>query len=572
MSLTSTVLVATAGLLLCLAVVGWRNRSVPSARSFAALEAVSAVWVGLVLVGLQLPAGRERLAVWGLATGGSLVTVALWLGFILIYTGREEWVRPRRFSALVAPLTAGATAYAVAPSWSPLVARTEQRTLSVGTVVEASVGTVGGVLGIYVYAVFLAGLALVVVTVLRGSELFAGQATALVLGTLVTVLASAGELVGVPVSGYPLTEVALGGQSLFWGYAVFRQQFLALVPGVARIGERAAFEELDDGVLVVGGDGTVIRANPRARSYLGAERGKLVGTAVRTVLGRMEAAALADLPTRFRRQGRTYQATVSAVTNWEGDPVGRVVAIRDVTGLVRRQQRLQVLNRVLRHNVRNDANVLLDVAERLQDRDDPELVSLGETVAEETDDLVTISGNVVEIERLFDRTTTVDPVDLRALVEGAVEVLADRYTAGTVATTVDDGGDRSQLHTDRWLLSTVLKELVENALEHAGDAPRVSVEASRTEDGARIVVADDGPGIPSTEVETIRSGEETDLQHATGLGLWLVYWGAQSLGGDVRITVSETGSTVTLSVPDLGGVGAHATSSEAVPERPGVVD
>jgi len=546
MVVTQVLLGVNVCLLLGLAVVGWRNRTTVAARSFAVLQAVSAVWAALTVVGLWLPPGAARLSVWGVTTGTSLVVVTLWFGFILSYTGREDWLTVRRGGVVAAPLIAGGAVYGLAPSWSLLAGETEQATIAAGTVVVSSVGPVGAVLGAYVYAVFLVGLALVVRTVLEGDGLFAGQAIALVLGTLVTVLASAGAIAGVPVDGYPLTQVALGGQSLFWGYAVFRQQFLALVPGVARIGERVVFGELDDGVLVVDSDGTVLRANPRARAFLGHDADGLVGASVDDLLDRMRASSIADLPARFQRQGRTYRATASTVTNWRGDDVGRALVIRDVTDLVERQQRLQVLNRVLRHNVRNDVNVLLGVADRLRQHHDPAVTALGETVARETDGLESISTKVVEIERLFDRTTVVETVDLPALVEDVTTPLADRHPDATVATAVAV----DELRTDRWLLSVVLEELVENALLHAGDAPRVNVEATRSGDDVRIAVSDDGPGIPEIEVDTIRSGEETDLQHATGLGLWLVYWGTRTLGGDVEIVTSDEGSTVALSLAD----------------------
>ena len=78
------------------------------------------------------------------------------------------------------------------------------------------------------------------------------------------------------------------------------------------------------------------------------------------------------------------------------------------------------------------------------------------------------------------------------------------------------------------------------------------MEIEATMDGGRlrVVVTDDGPGIPSVELTPIRSGTETKLEHATGLGLWLIHWGTQSLGGDVAFETSDAGTRVTLTVPD----------------------
>jgi len=55
----------------------------------------------------------------------------------------------------------------------------------------------------------------------------------------VTIVASFLAIIGVPSPGYPTTAVALSGQTLSRGYAVFGQQFLQVVPVIATIGEPA---------------------------------------------------------------------------------------------------------------------------------------------------------------------------------------------------------------------------------------------------------------------------------------------------------------------------------------------
>lgn len=101
------------------------------------------------------------------------------------------------------------------------------------------------------------------------------------------------------------------------------------------------------------------------------------------------------------------------------------------------------------------------------------------------------------------------------------------------------------------MLSFVLKEVIANAVQHTGDHPEVLITAERKNDRFEITVTDDGPGIPQIELDTITAGEETDLQHASSLGLWTVHWGAQSLGGDVTFDTSESGTTVTVSLPEM---------------------
>ncbi|MFC6977001.1 ATP-binding protein [Halomicroarcula sp. GCM10025709] len=61
---------------------------------------------------------------------------------------------------------------------------------------------------------------------------------------------------------------------------------------------------------------------------------------------------------------------------------------------------------------------------------------------------------------------------------------------------------------------------------------------------------DNGPGIPDQELETINQGEETPLQHGSGLGLWIVYWTVSLYGGEVTfVNNSPRGAAVILSLP-----------------------
>ncbi len=541
---TVLILGATLGLLLALTGVALRYRDSQGAEVFALLEAVSAVWVGVTIVGLSTPPGELRVRLWGLSSGLSLVVAVLWLGFILSYTGREEWLRPRRLGVVGLPLLVGGGLYALAPRWTLLAGDLSQQVIPAGTVVASSIGPLGSVLGVYIYAVFLAGLGIVLTTVLTGPRLFVGQALAFIAGSLVTIVASVLVVVGVAPDGYPLTQVALGTQSLAFGYAVLGQELLQVVPATAKIGERAVVTDLDDGVLVVDDHGVVVRTNPAARAILGDRANP--GDAVDAALEIMDVATVDDLPTRFEHDGRVFQADDSRIRNWQGDPVGTAVVVRDVTELVTREQRLEVLNRVLRHNVRNEMTVVKGVGEQLQTAHDAGIQRQGERVSESAADLLQVTEKAIEIDELVDRSADATAVDLSEAMSDVVAPLAESHPEASVESTADVG----TLHTDRVLLTSVLEQVVSNGLEHAGDAPTVEIDAERRDGGVAITVADDGSGIPQPELEPVRRGTVTDLSHASSFGLWFIYWGTNALDGTVDVTATDAGTEVTLIVPD----------------------
>jgi signal transduction histidine kinase len=150
-----------------------------------------------------------------------------------------------------------------------------------------------------------------------------------------------------------------------------------------------------------------------------------------------------------------------------------------------------------------------------------------------------------EVERVLDRDGTTERVALEPLLE---RVVADRRDEESGATVAVAAGDLS-VRTDPPVLETVVGELLENALAHAGSAPTVELAAERRGDSVAVTVTDDGPGIPDHEQAAIDAGVESALEHGSGLGLWLANWGAASLGGSLALDSNEEGTTVAVELP-----------------------
>jgi signal transduction histidine kinase len=128
------------------------------------------------------------------------------------------------------------------------------------------------------------------------------------------------------------------------------------------------------------------------------------------------------------------------------------------------------------------------------------------------------------------------------------------------------------------VLDLVVTNLVENAVEHHdGPAPHVAVTVERTDtDCLQVTVADDGPGIPDHELRAIERGDETALEHGSGLGLWMIAWGVERLGGCYEVQDRDpTGTRFVVTVPDRGqgrDVDCAPALDEAVVEEEGVAD
>jgi signal transduction histidine kinase len=157
------------------------------------------------------------------------------------------------------------------------------------------------------------------------------------------------------------------------------------------------------------------------------------------------------------------------------------------------------------------------------------------------------------VRSLFDNeAATRTACDVTGLLTEVVDELSDEYPDAMFTVSTPDS-----LHAradDR--LKTALSELVENAIVHNDrSTPEVTVTTGspgrdRTGEWTELVVADNGPGIPDQERETIERGEETPLQHCTGIGLWIVYWTISLYGGEISIEENTPrGTRVVLRLP-----------------------
>ncbi|WP_262180873.1 PAS domain S-box protein [Haloarcula laminariae] len=219
----------------------------------------------------------------------------------------------------------------------------------------------------------------------------------------------------------------------------------------------------------------------------------------------------------------------------------------DITEQKERQRRLEVLNRVLRHNLRNDLTVVLGLADELYEGTDNERHrALLDRLISKAEQIASLSDRAREIERSVrrdDADTT--PVEITDAVESVARQYGTQHGLSIAVSTPD-----APVMAADGRLHRVVDELIENSLKHAGDDPTVSVEVDPSPETVSVTVADDGPGIPDHELDVLTGTEPiTQLSHGSGLGLWLVIWVIESYGGTVRFENTADGASVTLTLP-----------------------
>jgi PAS domain S-box-containing protein len=255
----------------------------------------------------------------------------------------------------------------------------------------------------------------------------------------------------------------------------------------------------------------------------------------------------------YRKNGRKFwnKVDIAPIRDDEGTVTNFVGFQTDITERKIRERRLEVLNRVLSHNLRNKMNVIQGHAELLWGEYDGRPPASLATIRETAADLMGLAETASEIEQTLTTPESDAPVvDLREQVNQLLSGFADRFPAATFDLTAPDEPCSVAVPG----IVTALEEAVENAVEHA-DTARPSVEVritKRSDEWIDVEIEDDGPGIPAAELRVLERGE-TSLRHADRLGLWLMYWVITRVGGTFSVADAEPrGSVVTLSVPAHG--------------------
>jgi signal transduction histidine kinase len=209
----------------------------------------------------------------------------------------------------------------------------------------------------------------------------------------------------------------------------------------------------------------------------------------------------------------------------------------------RRLERIAVLNRVLRHDIRNDVNVILGYIQQAQSGEDVEAaLSVAERRAEKIQNLSKQSRDIEQLIR-SDRSER-ERIDLVRVVDERVAEIRSEYVG--VDVTVSAPETATVMVSP--LIESAVDNVLENAIEHTDQAVAeigVTITASDREGQAHAVrFADNGPGIPESERRVLEHGLETDLHHSSGLGLWIIYWIVRESGGVVEIADNDPRGTV----------------------------
>jgi len=226
----------------------------------------------------------------------------------------------------------------------------------------------------------------------------------------------------------------------------------------------------------------------------------------------------------------------------QGEPDRLLGVQRDVTDRVTQTQQitdqrdsLELLNSVVRHDIRNDLQLVDAYSEMLTDHVDERgdgylsMVRKGTTNAL---DLTEMARELAEVILHPDRKRTL--ISVRSVLKTQIMAVRDSYPDAEIS--IEQSLPETTAVADE-LLDAVFRNLLKNAVQHNDSStPVVVVSGELRDEHVEIRIADNGPGVADAWKDVIfGKGEQGLDSDGTGIGLFLVQSLVDGYGGAVWV-------------------------------------
>ena len=250
--------------------------------------------------------------------------------------------------------------------------------------------------------------------------------------------------------------------------------------------------------------------------------------------------------TQFRRADDSWCWIESTIRNRIHDDIieGILVSSRDVTERMEYEQRiedqrddLQTLNEVVRHDVRNDLQLVTAYTEMLADLqseggEEKEIIDKLRERANQAVDLTKTAADMATV--MLQKEGVQAQVSLRQVFVTEIDDIQDAYPDAEISVEGDVASVKVQANE---MLKSVFRNLLKNAIQHNDKAvPSIRATVRDHDDRVHIRIADNGPGVADLQKDQIFGKAQKGLDsEGTGIGLHLVQTLVTSYGGDVWV-------------------------------------
>lgn len=218
----------------------------------------------------------------------------------------------------------------------------------------------------------------------------------------------------------------------------------------------------------------------------------------------------------------------------------------DVSEKLQQTEYVSVLNRIMRHNIRNELTVLMSITNYVkQSIEDKDTRKKCEKLEKSYQRLNRLSQESNTINNIIKQTDYLRVINLKTQIK-----------TGLSECDIDINCVRVNIPSDIHIkagmeLYHAFSALIDNAVRY-NDNPDPCVDIyidEQTSEYIKLHIKDNGPGINKQEKSVINGSKKiSTLNHGSGLGLWLSKWVVELYNGKLRIqdNVEEKGTTIQI--------------------------
>lgn len=265
------------------------------------------------------------------------------------------------------------------------------------------------------------------------------------------------------------------------------------------------------------------------------------------------------------RDGSDYLLRYASCTNAQGQAVGWIAGLVDVTALHDAERQREHALRLLSHDMRSPQASIVALVETERERG-----TLAAAPVREVMDRIeryarrslTLADDFVQLARAESQVYALEPTSLTELaIDASDEVWPQASAKHIQIETAFDGEQMGWINADRSLMTRALVNILNNAVKYSPPETRIvcsiAVAEGRT---PRVICAirDEGYGIPLEDQAKLfqpfrrfHAGQRPEVSGA-GLGMAFVKTVVTRHGGDIHVeSAPDQGTTVTMSLPAL---------------------
>ncbi|WP_162909359.1 sensor histidine kinase [Aggregatilinea lenta] len=568
---------------------GWQRGSGLDVKLFY-MNALSTAFMVLAYIMEMLSANASAIFFWLKVEYLFFYTPALWLLFVLVYTGTIDRITPPAL-LLFLPSTIQTLA-----TWTNAYHHLNWATVGTievdGLVVfHRTYGPVFVLAGIYYFALVAIMFAITLRALVHAPRPYQNQLSLMLMA--ISFPLAAFIITTLDLSPLPYFDVMPVGWILAYlcmGWGLLRFRLLDLIPPARSI----IMNSITDAILVLDTQDRVLDINRTGERLIGLQAAALIGQRAHVALaglpglleGYEEAISVARTEIEVERQGvpHVFDMRISPI-NAGKRLRGRVVVLRDVTDrkraeetirryateLERRNNELDAFTHTVAHDLKTPLQIIVGYTELLDDSDGHVISAEGKEyllyLQESATQMRDMIGEMLLLAQLRNPDMVLVNVNAELAVRAAVARSHDTIMQRSIEVVVVPPLPPAHAHPV-WF-EEIMANLIGNAIKYIGRdnlAPRVEIRGSLDGRRVRYDVIDNGLGIAPENLDRLFemfTRFHTDQASGSGIGLSIVQRIVNRLHGEIRVeSTPGKGSTFSIFLPAADSTSAIASMLE----------